>query len=112
MTGLCVYLQKKCLHFTAISTTDMKQTEMNLNNGTLWDVFVCVFTLLCMCVCVFVCLPGSRQPAACQWEVVYPAQTLAVYTTLFITGRVLLNYHLIYELAWCVYMCMLQMSGC
>lgn len=34
---------------------------------------------------------------------VYPAQTLAVYTALFITGTVLLNYHLIYGLAWYVY---------
>lgn len=67
-----------------------------------------VFSVL---VRVYICvlsLPGS-QPAAWQWEVVYPAQTLAVYTTVFITGTVLLNYHLIYGLAWC--MCT-QMSSC
>lgn len=63
--------------------------------------FMCECDCQCVCVCVL-SLPG-RQPAVCQWEVVYPAQTLAVYTALFITGTVLLNYHLIYGLAWCVY---------
>lgn len=56
---------------------------------------------LSVCVCLGL---AGRQPATCQWEVVYPAQTLAVYTTLFITGTVLLNYHLIYGLAWCSHM--------
>lgn len=69
------------------------------------SVFLSVCACACACLCWSVCLsmPG-RQPAACQWKVVYPAQTLAVYTTLFITGTVLLNYHLIYGLAWFAYM--------
>lgn len=61
--------------------------------------------ILCVCMCVCLILPGGRPPAACQWEVVYPTQTLAVYTALFITGRVLLNYHMIYGLALCVCEC-------
>lgn len=51
-----VFIFREKTHFTAISTDDMKGTEMNSNNGCLWCVFVCAVTLLCMCVWVCVCV--------------------------------------------------------